>query len=40
MHANALQTVSRFPRDTSRRYAGPKSNAFTLLFIVDSIVSG
>jgi len=26
----ALQTVSRFPRETRRRYAAPKSNAFTL----------
>jgi len=24
--ANALQTVSRFPRETHRRYAGQKSN--------------
>ena len=28
--AKALQTVSRFPRETRRRYAAPKSNAFTL----------
>jgi hypothetical protein len=28
--ANALQTVSRFPRETPRRYAGPKSNTFAL----------
>jgi hypothetical protein len=30
--AKALQTVSRFPRETRRRYAVPKSNGFTLLF--------
>jgi len=29
-HAKALQTVSRFPRETRRRYATPKSNALTL----------
>jgi len=28
--AKALQTVSRFPRETRRRYASPKSNAFAL----------
>jgi len=28
--AKSLQTVSRFPRETRRRYAAPKSNAFTL----------
>jgi len=28
--AKVLQTVSRFPRETRRRYAAPKSNAFTL----------
>jgi len=28
--AKALQTVSRFPRETRRRYATPQSNAFTL----------
>jgi len=28
--AKALQTVSRFSRETRRRYAAPKSNAFTL----------
>ncbi|RLB81874.1 MAG: hypothetical protein DRH24_08600 [Deltaproteobacteria bacterium] len=28
--AKALQTVSQFPRETRRRYAAPKSNAFTL----------
>ena len=28
--AKALQTVSRFPRETRRRYAASKSNAFTL----------
>ena len=28
--AKALQTVSRLPRETRRRYAAPKSNAFTL----------
>jgi len=28
--AKALQTVSRFPRETRRGYAAPKSNAFTL----------
>jgi hypothetical protein len=27
----ALQTVSRFTRETRRRFAEPKSNAFTLL---------
>jgi len=27
--AKALQTVSRSPRETRRRYAVPKSNAFT-----------
>jgi hypothetical protein len=26
----ALQTASRFPRETHRRFAVPKSNAFTL----------
>jgi len=30
MRAKPLQTVSRFPRETPRRYAEPKSNAFTL----------
>jgi hypothetical protein len=29
--AKALQTVSRFPRETRRRYAAPKSNEFTLI---------
>jgi hypothetical protein len=29
--AKTLQTVSRFPRETRRRSAGPKSNAFTLI---------
>jgi hypothetical protein len=28
--AKALQTVSRFPRETRRRYAAPKLNAFAL----------
>ena len=28
--AKALQTASRFPRETRRRFAVPKSNAFTL----------
>jgi len=28
--AQALQTVSQFPRETRRRYAAPKSNTFTL----------
>jgi len=28
--AKVLQTVSQFPRETRRRYAAPKSNAFTL----------
>ena len=28
--AKALQTVSRFPRETRRRYAARKSNNFTL----------
>ena len=28
--AKALQTVRRFPRETSRRSAAPKSNAFDL----------
>jgi hypothetical protein len=28
--AKALQAVSRFPRETCRRYAIAKSNAFTL----------
>ena len=28
--AKALQTASRFPRETHRRFAVPKSNAFTL----------
>ena len=28
--ANALQTVSRFSRETRRRYAPRKSNAFAL----------
>jgi len=29
--AKALQTASRFPRETRRRFAVPKSNAFTLV---------
>jgi len=29
-HAKALQTVRRFPRETRRRYAAPKSYALTL----------
>jgi hypothetical protein len=28
--AKALQTASRFPRETRRRFAAPKSNAFAL----------
>ena len=28
--AKALQTDSRFSRETRRRYAAPQSNAFTL----------
>jgi hypothetical protein len=28
--AKALQTASRFPRETRRRFAVPKSNAFAL----------
>jgi len=28
--AKALQTASRFPRETRRRFAVPKSNALTL----------
>jgi hypothetical protein len=28
--AKALQTARRFPRETHRRFAVPKSNAFTL----------
>ena len=28
--AKALQTASRFPRETRRRFAGPKSNASAL----------
>jgi hypothetical protein len=28
--AKALQTVSRFPRETRRRYAATRSNTFTL----------
>ena len=28
--AKALQTASRFPRETHRRFAVPKSNVFTL----------
>jgi len=28
--AKALQTASRFPRETRRRFAVPESNAFTL----------
>jgi len=28
--AKALQTVSRFPRETRRRFAAPKSNVLTL----------
>jgi len=31
--AKALQTASRFPRETRRRFAVPKSNAFTLICI-------
>jgi len=34
--AKALQTVSRFPRDTRRRYAAPKSNAFILRQLLTS----
>jgi len=29
--AKALQTVRRFPKETSRRSAAPKSNAFALM---------
>jgi len=29
--AKALQTVSRFPRETRRRYAAPKYKSFTLV---------
>jgi len=29
--AKALQTASRFPRETRRRFTVPKSNAFTLV---------
>ena len=29
--AKALRTASRFPRETRRRFAVPKSNALTLL---------
>jgi len=29
--AKALQTVRRFPRETSRRSAAPESNTFALL---------
>ncbi|MGD9230241.1 MAG: hypothetical protein PVJ20_05450, partial [Desulfobacterales bacterium] len=35
--AKALQTVSRFPRETRRRYASPKSNAVNLS---DNLVVG
>jgi hypothetical protein len=31
MRANALQTASRFPRETRRRFAVPKSNVITLI---------
>ena len=38
--AKALQTVSRFPKETRRRYAVPQSTAFTLiatLFCIDYV---
>jgi hypothetical protein len=35
--AKALQTVSRFPRETRRRYAAPKSNAFALILPAKSL---
>jgi hypothetical protein len=41
--AKALQTASRFPRETRRRFAVPKSNAFTLWelqFYVDNLLVG
>jgi len=42
MRDSALQTVSRFPRETRHRYAAPKSNAFTLynLFFDNFIDNG
>jgi hypothetical protein len=33
----ALQTVSRFPEETRRGYAAPKSNAFTIFYYITSI---
>jgi hypothetical protein len=33
--ANALQTVSRYPREIRRRYAVPKSNAFALIICLN-----
>jgi hypothetical protein len=41
--AKALQTAIRFPRETRRRFAVPKSNAFTLWelqFYVDNLLVG
>ena len=35
--AKTVQTVSRFPRETRRRYAAPQSNAFTLLSLAINI---
>jgi len=32
--AKALQTSSRFPRETRRRFAVPKSNALTLTRLI------
>jgi hypothetical protein len=32
--AKALQTASRFPRETRRRFAAPISNALTLVIVL------
>jgi len=38
--AKALQTASRFPRETRRRFAVPKSNALTLAVILNVVAEG
>ena len=35
--AKALQTASRFPRETRRRFAVPKSNVITLIVFLGYI---
>jgi len=38
--AKALQTASRFSRETRRRFAVPKSNALTLAVILNVVAEG